>query len=82
MASREQVWPDKCLSGFPPVLGQMDMYVSAKYCSSPDLALQVSGPIGASIAALKLLSGTISYYHLVIQLPATFYGQRRCYGDT
>lgn len=37
--------------------------------------LQVSGPVGASIAALKLLRGTVSYYHLVIQLPASFLGQ-------
>jgi hypothetical protein len=35
----------------------------------------VSGPSGATVTALKLLQGTVSYYHLVIQLPATFLGQ-------
>lgn len=36
---------------------------------------QVSGPSSASITALKLLRGTVSYYQLVVQLPAGYFGQ-------
>ena len=33
------------------------------------------GPSAAPIVALKLLPGTVSYYHLIVQLPGDFYGQ-------
>ena len=50
------------------------LYICALQSKLP-LYIQVSGPVGATVTALKLLRGTISYYHLVVQLPATFYGQ-------
>ncbi|EIE20927.1 hypothetical protein COCSUDRAFT_54280 [Coccomyxa subellipsoidea C-169] len=35
---------------------------------------KVSGPATASVAALKLLRGTSSYYHLLVNLPADYTG--------
>lgn len=37
--------------------------------------LQISGPASATVAGLKLLRGTVSYYQAVVQLPANFWGQ-------
>lgn len=35
---------------------------------------KVSGPSTASVGALKLLRGTSSYYHLLVNLPADYTG--------
>lgn len=35
----------------------------------------VAGPAGAAVTALKLLHGTASYYHLLLQLPGAYAGQ-------
>ena len=35
---------------------------------------KVSGPPSASVGALKLLRGTSSYYHLLVNLPADYTG--------
>ena len=39
------------------------------------MAVQVSGPADYTVTGLKLLRGTVSYYHFVVQLPAMFYDQ-------
>ena len=35
----------------------------------------VSGPAGAAVTALKLLHGTTSYYHLLVNVPGAYSGQ-------
>lgn len=36
-------------------------------------SFSISGPSGATISGLKLLRGTNTYYHLVVNLPGTYY---------
>lgn len=36
-------------------------------------SFSISGPSGATISGLKLLRGTNTFYHLVVQLPGTYY---------
>ena len=38
-------------------------------------SFSVSGPAtGASVAGVKLVQGTSTYYHAVVNLPASYYG--------
>lgn len=36
-------------------------------------SFSVSGPSGATVSGLKLLRGTNTYYHFVVNLPGTYY---------
>jgi hypothetical protein len=36
--------------------------------------LSIAGPAGASLSALKLLHGTLSYYHVLLDVPASYSG--------
>lgn len=36
-------------------------------------SFSVSGPSGATISGLKLFRGTTTFYHLVVNLPGTYY---------